>query len=69
MALAIRKAWYFAYFVLEDVSASSGSHICRNSRNTIAARKVSAVWLVLRCQADRIKDWNGSRTVTPCSLS
>lgn len=44
-ALAIRRAWYFAYLTLEDVSGSSFSQTWRSSRNAAAANKVSAVCL------------------------
>jgi hypothetical protein len=45
-AFSMRKAWYFAYLVLEVISGSSFFHMDRISRKVEAARSVSAVLLV-----------------------
>jgi hypothetical protein len=45
MALRMRRAWYFAYFVLDVISGSSFFHMVRISRNVEAASRVSTVLL------------------------
>jgi hypothetical protein len=45
MALSMRKAWYFAYFVLAVISGSSFFQIDKISRKVEAARRVSIVLL------------------------
>jgi len=37
MALAIRRAWYFAYFIFEEISGLGGPHIWLRSRKVAAA--------------------------------
>jgi hypothetical protein len=45
MAFSMRRAWYFAYLVLEATSGSSFFHMESMSRNVEAARSVSTVLL------------------------
>lgn len=45
IAFAIRKAWYFAYFILEATAGSRGPQIWQSSKKVADARKVSAVCL------------------------
>jgi hypothetical protein len=45
MALRMRSAWYFAYFVFAAISGSLFFHIDIISRNVDAARSVSTVCL------------------------
>jgi hypothetical protein len=68
VALRMRRAWYFAYLVLDVISGSSFFHIESMSRNAEAARRVSAVLLIFS-QCTILKRTMSTRTWWPCCRS